>query len=96
MQSWKIKNGAVLLDTFDTAKKPIPINRHRIPNLGAEKVLKVSSGAPGNRGKESQSPDGPFMWDMDGRKHKKPKKKPQRVITSNASLHKVALPPVIK
>ena len=29
---------------------------------------------------------------MDGRREKKPKKKPERVITSNASLHKVDLP----
>ena len=33
------------------------------------------------------------MWDLDGRRHKKPKKSAgQKVITSNASLHKVDLP----
>ena len=92
MKTWKIKNGAVYLDSFDTGKVPIPINRHRIPRVGDDTQVVVGSGAPGKRGKNSQSPDASFMWDMDGRRHKKPKKKSQRVITSNASLHKVALP----
>lgn len=32
------------------------------------------------------------MWDMDGRRHVKPKGSKGRVITSNATLHKVDLP----
>lgn len=33
MQTWKIKNGAVIVDSFDVGKK-IPPNRHRIPDVG--------------------------------------------------------------
>lgn len=92
MQNWNVRNGAVVLDEFHSGKKKIPVNRHRIPNVGDESQLKVGGGAVGGR-KAGVSPE-TFIWDMDGRRHKKPKRSPQRVITSNASLHKVDLPKI--
>lgn len=93
MQTWKIKNGNVVLDQYHSGKRKIPVNRHRIPNVGDETQLKVGSGALGGDRPKRGSPDA-FIWDMDGRRHKKPKNTPQRVITSNASLHKVDLPKI--
>ena len=83
------------MDEFHAGKKPIPVNRHRIPAIGDEKVF-VGSGAPkrGPPGRLGTSPDS-FLWDMDGRRHKKPKQpKPQRAITQNASHRKVDLPKI--
>lgn len=90
MQNWRIKNGNVVLDEFHTGKKKIPVNRHRIPNVGEDRA---ASGALNGNRKLNGSPDA-FIWDMDGRRHKKPKNKPNRIITSNASLHQVDFPKI--
>ena len=87
MEQWRIQNGSVILDTFnDKPKSKVPPNRHRIPAVGDQNLGRKETKRIGD------SPDGGFIWDMDGRRHKKPKSKPKRVITSNASLHKVDLP----
>ena len=87
----KAKNNTVMLDAFNASKK-VPVNRHRIVTVAdPQKEMTVGSGAPGRK-KPSPESRGPYMWDMDGRRHKKPKNQPKRVITSNASLHKVDLP----
>ena len=79
------------MDEFHTGKKKIPINRHRIPAVGDEPNSKFGAdGAP----KPKLSPNADYIWDMDGRRTKKPKKKVGQVITSNASLHKVDLPKI--
>lgn len=77
------------MDDFHTGKAKVPANRHRIPTIGEEKIV-VGSGAP--KKLPGRSPDG-YLWDMDGRKHKKARQpKPQRAITQNASHRKVDLP----
>ena len=82
-QSWKQHNGQVYLDTFHAGKSKVPINRHRIPQV---------MGGEFERRKISPVDTKKYMWDLDGRKHPLSKKKAQRVITNNASLHKVDLP----
>lgn len=60
------------MDTFNT--KPdgaIPKNRHRIPNVGDQtpnKVADKSTIKPGGQ-KAGKKEQGPFAWDMDGRRH---------------------------
>ena len=73
------------MDEFDTEKKKIPVNRHRIPRV--EDVV-VGSGAP----KKVVPADGSFIWDANGRRQKAPKNVPPQKVTSNASLSKVDLP----
>jgi hypothetical protein len=87
MQQWKIKNGEVILDAFNKNQKKVPTNRHRIPNVGG---ADMDFGKPGR--KLSPVDKDAFIWDMDGRRHKKSSKKHPVVITSNVSLHKVDLP----
>lgn len=89
MQQWKAKNGKVYLDTFHTSKKAIPVNRHRIPQVLAANEIAVGSGAVR---KISPVDNKDYIWDLDGRRHKKPKRKTQPVITSNVSLNRVDLP----
>ena len=72
------------MDEFDTEKKKIPVNRHRIPRV--EDVV-VGSGAP-----KKVPQDGPFVWDANGRRRKAPKNISPQKVTSNASLNKVDLP----
>ena len=66
MKNWKIKNNTVMLDEFHSGKKKVPVNRHRIPDVGtgyeAPKPLKLS-------------PNSEYIWTLDGRRIKKPKKK---------------------
>ena len=94
MKAWRIKNGSVILDEFNTTNKNIPKNRHRIPKVGDEKI-QIGSASLGRVRKISPE-NTPFDWDMDGRRHKKSKKKPERVVTTNASLQKVDLPRINK
>lgn len=60
--------------------------------------MMIGSGTVGRKDKKSKSPpNGQYIWDMDGRRHSKPKKKTERtVITSNATVFKVALPGITK
>lgn len=74
-----------MLDEFHAGSKKVPTNRHRIPEVGSDPLKAVI--------KETKlSPKSNFVWDHDGRRQIKKKKQPERVITSNASLHKVDLP----
>jgi len=54
------------LDKFDASKK-IPQNRHRIPNIGDQNVTE-------KKRKISPADVKSYDWDMDGRRHPKPKK----------------------
>ena len=71
MKNWKIKNNTVILDEFHSGKKKVPVNRHRIPAVGDDHTLNGTNGAP----KPKLSPNAEYIWDMDGRRQKKPKKK---------------------
>ena len=66
MKNWKIKNNTVMLDEFHSGKKKVPVNRHRIPDVGtgyeAPKQIKLN-------------PNSEYIWTLDGRRIKKPKKK---------------------
>ena len=75
MKQWKIKNGEVMLDTFNK-KRNVPPNRHRIPAVGAVQMQEAPKKKPVNSDK--------FGWDLDGRMHKKSnmKQNPQ-FISSN-------------
>lgn len=89
MKNWNVVNNTVILDEFHTGKKKVPVNRHRIPSVGDDHNNAQSSV---ERKKAQNSPKSDYVWDYDGRRHKKSKKLPGQVITSNASLHKVDLP----
>lgn len=73
-QTWKIRNGQVVLDEFDTGKAKIPVNRHRIPRVGNSDTIpeKVKKQPFLKKGKPES-----LIWDMDGRKHVKPKPEPR-------------------
>ena len=88
--NWRVNNNTVKLDEFDTEKKKVPVNRHRIPRV--EDFL-AASGAP-KKGPNAGygALDGPFIWDANGRRQKAPKNVPPQKVTSNASLSKVDLP----
>ena len=97
MQQWRIKNGEVILDTFNIkgsgkGTKKVPVNRHRIPNVGVSQHMCDHGFGEPHRRKASPVDHDAYVWDMDGRRHKKSKKNNPIVITSNASLHKVDLP----
>ena len=69
MQNWKIKNNTVMLDKFNESKGKVPTNRHRIPKVGDMNAFEEKKKAI------NTSPDA-FIWDQDGRRHKKPKNQP--------------------
>ena len=87
MKQWKIKNGEVMLDTFNK-KRNIPPNRHRIPAVSVPQ-MEVQKKKPAESGR--------YDWDLDGRMHKKSaiKKDPQ-FISSKQALSKVDLPNIGK
>ena len=55
MPQWRVSNNIVKLDEFDTDKKKIPVNRHRIPRVEDSNFV-VGSGAPKKAGKPGQGP----------------------------------------
>jgi len=91
LQQWKARNGTVILDEFDSGKRKVPVNRHRIPNVN-DNPINVGSQNIKRKGPSPLRADETFAWDMDGRKFKKPKKAQGRTVTSNVSVHKVDLP----
>ena len=76
------------MDDFHTGKAKIPINRHRIPTIGEEKVFNGSA-APKKLLPPGSSPER-WIYDMDGRRHVKPKR--PKAYRTNASQRKVDLP----
>ena len=94
MQQWRVKNGEVTLDAFHKGKKAVPVNRHRIPNVGVSQHMHDHGCGPPQARKRSPVDADAYVWDMDGRRHKRTSKKNPVVITSNASLHKVDLPTI--
>ena len=70
MKNWKIKNNTVMLDEFHKGKAKVPVNRHRIPDVGDDH----------NKEKDKPkqfklSPNSEYIWTLDGRRIKRPKKK---------------------
>ena len=66
-QQWKIRNGKVKLDKFDTGEQKVnvPVNRHRIPKVYDDIIDKVKKAKPVVHLKPNES----LVWDMDGRRH---------------------------